>query len=36
MTTILSSPHLPAYPGDPVIGGRPAPYFSGDLPADFP
>ena len=36
MTTIPSSPRLPAYPGDPLIGGRPAPCFSGDLPSDFP
>ncbi len=35
MTTTLSSPRLPAYPGDPVIDGRPAPYLSGDLPGDF-
>ena len=36
MTTALSSPRLPAYPGDPVIDGRPAPWLSGDLPVDFP
>ena len=36
MTTALSSPRLPDYPGDPVIGGRPQPGLSGDLPVDFP
>ena len=36
MTATLSSPRLPAYPGDPLIGGRPLPSLSGDLPADFP
>lgn len=36
MTAMISSPRLPAFPGGPVIGGRPLPYFSGDLPADFP
>ena len=36
MTTTLSSPRLPAYQGDPLIGGRPLSSLSGDLPADFP
>ena len=36
MMTTLSSPRLHAYPGDPVIGGRAAPCFSGELPSDFP
>ena len=36
MTTALRSPRLPAYSGVPVIHGRPAPWLSGDLPADFP
>ncbi len=31
----ISSPRLPAYPGDPLIDGRPVPYLSGDLPDDF-
>ena len=35
MTTALSSPRLPAYPGDPVIDGRPLPWLSGELPGDF-
>ncbi len=35
ITTALSSPRLPAYPGDPVIDGRPVPTLSGDLPDDF-
>ena len=35
MTTALSSPRLPAYPGDPVIDGRPVPSLSGELPDDF-
>ena len=34
-TTALSSPRLPAYPGDPVIDGRLAPFLSGELPDDF-
>ena len=36
MTTTLRAPRLPAYTGDPVIGGQPLPYLSGDLPPDFP
>ena len=36
MMTAPSSPRLPAYPGDPVIRGRPAPYYTGELPGDFP
>ena len=34
-TTTFSSPRLPAYPGDPVIDGRPVPFLSGELPDDF-
>jgi len=36
MTTALRSPRLPAFPGDPAIGGRTLPCLSGDLPPDFP
>ncbi len=35
MTTALSSPRLPTYPGDPVIDGRTVPCLSGKLPDDF-
>ncbi|MDE2716140.1 MAG: helix-turn-helix domain-containing protein [Chloroflexota bacterium] len=30
-----NSPRLPVYSGGPVIGGRPVPIASGDLPDDF-
>ncbi len=36
MTTVLSSPRLPAYTGDPVIAGRLVPFLRGRLPDDFP
>lgn len=36
MTAMLSTPRLPAFTGDPAIGGRPLPCLSGDLPSDFP
>ena len=36
MATTLNTPRLPAYSGDPLIHGRPAPWLSGELPADFP
>ena len=34
-TTMNSSPRLPAYPGTPLVRGRPVPFGSGVLPDDF-
>ena len=35
-TTMLSSPRLSIYAGDPVIDGQLVPYGDGELPDDFP